>query len=202
MSVQFTDTTAPLSQKDRPMMLIITFSGSGGLFSGVPGLGDIVGMVGDLASLAGAGPAAAGLSLPAGVVWGYLFSLRPEEVSYTHPTRATVIQTLGGAWVDDFGEGLTDISINGHTGWRGGPLNGEAAFLSLRTGVFELYHQLRQLAADAGQDPDTVEMIWLDTLHLCSYRVYPISLQVRKSRTRPLLFQYQLRMTGLERIIG
>ena len=168
---------------------------SGGDFGGL--LGAVSGILGGPANLIGSE-----LSLPGGMAWGYIFFLRPEEVVYSHPTRATVVQTLGGAWVDDFGEGLVEITLAGHTGWRpGGSIGGEEAFLLLRNGCFQVYHRMRMQAASSGRDPDEVRMIFVDTLHTCSYVVYPINMQIRKHRTRPLLFQYQLRLTGLDRLL-
>ena len=181
----------PISQKSRPIGLFIN-GGLGGLVSGV--LGDLP------PDLAGRFP----ISLPGVMAWGYIFFLRPEEIVYHHPTRASIVQTLGGAWADDFGEGLTEITLAGHTGWRRGeinPLGGEEAFLMLRKGCFELYHRLRGAAAEAGQDPDTVQMLLVDALNTASYIVYPVSLQTRKHRQRSLLYQYQLRLIGLQRLL-
>lgn len=206
--------TAPLSQKARPMALFILagtgldaslFGGAGviaGISAGIAGaLGDISGLVSTLGNAANAASLGS-LLLPTNALWGFIFNLRPEELVYTYPTRATVIQTLDGAFVDDFGEGLTDITVSGHTGWhRQSGMGGEESFLLLRQGVFETYHQRRAEAAEAGRDPDLVQMVWVDTLHLTSYVVYPISLQTRKHKTRPLLFQYQLRLTGLRRLV-
>lgn len=140
----------------------------------------------------------------------YYFDLRPEELTYTHPTRASVIQTLGGAWVDDFGEGLVDIVLSGHTGWRANDtplpiapsmLDGMQKAIDLRRMFFEEYHQQRMAAAQSGIDPDdAVQMMFADALNMALYRVYPVSLQIRKHKTRPLLYQYQLRILGLEKM--
>ena len=140
----------------------------------------------------------------------YYFDLRPEELTYTHPTRASVIQTLGGAWVDDFGEGLVDIALSGHTGWRANDtplptapsmLDGMEKVIELRRLFFEEFHQQRMAAAQSGIDPDdAVQMMFADALNMALYRVYPVSLQIRKHKSRPLLYQYQLRMLGLEKM--
>lgn len=185
---------APISQKYRPIALFIQ--------GGIGLLGNV--LPAPIAGILGAADNLIGMVLPGNMVWGYIFWLRPEEASYSHPTRASVIQTLGGAWVDDFGEGLCEITLSGHTGWHRGelnPLGGEEAFFLLRKGLFELYHNLRMAAAAAGQDPDTIQMLFVDTLHASSYIVYPVSLITRKHRSRPLLYQYQLRLIGLKRLI-
>lgn len=142
------------------------------------------------------------------LVWEYELLARPEDLTYTHPTRATVIQTLGGAWVDDFGEGLTDIVINGHTGWRYAPdiegagdsQDGLQRMRDLRYYPFEAYHQARMEAAQAGISPDSIQLFFADALNQAAYLVYPLTLQVRKHKSRPLLYQYQLRLIGLMKI--
>ena len=45
--------------------------------------------------------------------------IRPEELTRTDPSRINDTRTLGGAWSDNFGEGLSSLTISGHTGWRG-----------------------------------------------------------------------------------
>lgn len=138
----------------------------------------------------------------------YYFEPRPEELTYTHPTRASVIQTLGGAWVDDFGEGIVDINLSGHTGWRANdqptptvdpPKDGMQKALELRTAFFETYHKERMAAAQSGLDPDqTVQLFFVDVLNTALWLVYPVSMQLRRHKSRPLLYMYQLRLLGLD----
>jgi len=132
----------------------------------------------------------------------YLFYPRPEDLQYTHPTRGTVIQTFDGGFVDDFGEGLTDIVATGHTGWNGDLLPGELKFYALRDLVVLQYHQMRAAKAAAGLPIDSVKLFWVDTLNLFVYEVYPITFSSKKNRQRPLLYQFTLRMTGLKREFG
>ncbi len=145
-----------------------------------------------------------------GLNWQHDMVVRPEEITYTHPTRATVVQTLGGAFVDDFGEGITEIVVNGHTGWRHAPDPANASgnspdglerIYNLRYNLFQVYHEKRMEAAQNGKSPDEVRLYFFDHLHDAFYKVYPQSLQVRKNKTRPLLYQYQLRMIGLEKVV-
>lgn len=138
--------------------------------------------------------------IPVGVP--YLFYPRPEDLQYTHPTRGTVIQTMDGGFVDDFGEGLVDIIVTGNTGWQGTLLPGEVKFQILRELVVIQYHNLRKLHADRGQPIDKVKLYWIDTLNVVMYEIYPVSFTARKNRQRPLLFQYTLRMTGINRLFS
>jgi hypothetical protein len=157
------------------------------------------------------GGIAAATPIAAAAPYEFYFDPRPEELTYTHPTRASVIQTLGGAWVDDFGEGIVDISLSGHTGWRANeqtlltanaPKDGMEKAIELRTAFFETFHKERMAAAKAGKNPDdVVKMFFVDVLNTALWQVYPVSMQLRRNKTRPLLFQYQLRLLGLEPLL-
>ncbi len=141
-------------------------------------------------------------SLPIGIPVFYLFYPRPEDLQYTHPSRGSVIQTFDGGFIDDFGEGLTDIVATGHTGWRGELLPGELKFYALRDLVVLGYHQMRAAKAAARLPIDTEKMYWIDTLNLFVYEVYPISFQARRNNKRPLLYQFTIRLTGVRRTFG
>lgn len=161
------DLATPISQKFRPITLVVSGSTTG--------------------------------FLPA---WGHVFNPRPEEVNITNPTRATPIQTLGGAFLDDFGQGIADISLSGTTGWHGiAGVPGELVFVNLRNMLIEQFHAARQAAAEAGQDPSMIKMYYADTLNTVLYEVYPLSFQLRRSKSRPLMYQYSIRLAGLDKII-
>lgn len=125
--------------------------------------------------------------------------IRPEELARTDPSRVSVQQTLGGtSWADNFGPGLGQITISGHTGWRtreGSFLDGEARFRKLNDTVFTQWHEKRKTAALAGRDPDSVQLIFADALDNFSVSVVPTTFTLRRSRSRPLLCQYQIAMT-------
>lgn len=127
---------------------------------------------------------------------------RPEDLQYTHPSRGTVIQTFDGGFVDDFGEGLTDIVASGHTGWNGGLLPGELAFYQLRDLVVLQYHARRAAKAAAGLPIETTKLYWVDTLNAFVYEVYPVSFTLRRNRQDPLLYRYTLRLTGINRLFS
>jgi len=143
--------------------------------------------------------------------WMHWILPRPEDLSYTHPTRASAVNTLGGAYVDDFGTGIVEISLRGNTGYKMGMLQditgaigldaGDVMLFNLRTAIVDSYHQKRLDYARAGQDPERVELLLVDTLNMALWVVYPRQFQLQRSRQRPLLYQYVLQMWGLKRLI-
>jgi hypothetical protein len=126
------------------------------------------------------------------------FGLRPEELTVTEPSRLTVQQTLGGAWADSFGVGVSTITLSGTNGWRGGLLSsGEELFRQLQTTCFTGWHQARADAIAQGQDPDDIELYFTDSLDDIAVVVAPESFQLRRSKTSPLLMRYQIKLLVL-----
>jgi hypothetical protein len=129
------------------------------------------------------------------------FNIRPEELTRTEVSRVSVQQTLGGAWADDFGAGLTQINISGNTGWRGfNGIDGGTFFQQLRAASFTNWHLLRNNAMQKGLDPNLVELIFTDSLNSTIDVVIPMSFTLRRSRSRPLLNPAQASQSWLSSI--
>ena len=130
-------------------------------------------------------------------------ALRPEDFSRSDPSRLTVHHTLGGAWADNFGPGLPAITLSGHTGWRGGgDGDGEARWRSLRDTVFTGWHARRRDAVQAGRDPTGIKLIYADALNDFAIEVAPLSITLRRSRSRPLLIQYAISLITLDQNVN
>lgn len=135
-----------------------------------------------------------------GSVTSMSLNIRPEELTRTEMSRVSVQQTLGGAWADDFGPGLAQINISGHTGWRGSvSSDGMDLFAQLKKLVYTDWHAARNAARAAGVDPGGVSLTFADALDSTTDVVIPMSFVLRRSKSRPLLMQYQIAMmtTGL-----
>lgn len=129
--------------------------------------------------------------------------VRPEDLTRNEPSRVTVTQTLGRGvqgWVDNFGEGLPSLTISGHTGWRtsaGSGEDGAQAFETLNHLVQHEYHAAKQAAIDAGMDPATVKLLFVDMLDGFTLNVVPQQFVLRRSKSRPLLFQYNISLQAI-----
>lgn len=129
--------------------------------------------------------------------------IRPEDLTRTDPSRITTQQTLGGAWADNFGPGIPSLTISGHTGWRRrlgdkDELDGQERFTQLYEHVFSKWHEQRDDAVRLGRDPDLVRLVFADALDQFAVVVAPISFTLRRSRSRPLLCQYQISMAVID----
>ena len=124
--------------------------------------------------------------------------LRPEDLTRNEPALMTPTQTFNGAWIDDFGPGISTIQIAGHTGWgSGGKPDGTVAFQALHDLIWTQFHAQRALAVTQGKVPDTVKLVFADALDGFVNVVYPGNFTLRRSRSRPLLMMYQISMTVL-----
>lgn len=130
--------------------------------------------------------------------------IRPEDMTMTSPSRNVVHQTLGGAWLDSFGEGVANITISGHTGWHrdsmsypggGDSLDGVERMKLLRSTVFDRWHQGRASAVANGVDPGNVRLIFADGLNDLSHEVAPGPFTLKRNKSRPLLAMYQIPLT-------
>ena len=132
----------------------------------------------------------------------YTFPVNPEEFQVTRQDRTQVYQTLGDPFIDDLGIGLPTLSIRGTTGWRTRPgLSGEdgyASFKKLNEEVFKGYHNKRALKAAASKDPDDIQIVVFNEIDDLAYRVVPISFELLRNRTQPLLYQYNMQLRVIQ----
>lgn len=129
--------------------------------------------------------------------------IRPSDLVRQEPSRTSVHQTLGrevSGWADNFGLALPSCTISGHTGWRAGGvsgLDGAQAFEQLNNLVTRDYHDARQAAIQGGQDPASVKLLFVDTLDNFCWNVAPLAFELRRNRSNPLLFMYNMRLQAI-----
>ncbi|MFL5901000.1 MAG: hypothetical protein ACJ75S_07350 [Solirubrobacterales bacterium] len=122
--------------------------------------------------------------------------IRPEDLTRSDTSRMSVTQTLGGGFVDNFGPGIPTVQISGHTGWGSGSRpDGRQAFFELHDQIFSQWHQQRAQAVKDNLNPDRVKLIFNDVLDSFTWVVAPQNFVLRRSRSRPLLSQYQINLT-------
>jgi hypothetical protein len=130
--------------------------------------------------------------------------VRPEELTRTDPSRTTVQQTLGGAWGDEFGPGVPTVNISGNTGWMtdSAAKDGIQRLIDLKSLVYDQWHAKRLAAYKNGGYPDLVVLMFTDVLDQFTSSVIPGQFVLRRSRTRPLLAQYQIPLTVTSDALG
>jgi hypothetical protein len=131
-------------------------------------------------------------------------NIRPEDLTRNESSRSAVHQTLGHGdvkgWVDGFGVGMPSVAISGNTGWRqalGTGKDGAQAFEDLNQLVMHDYHGAKQSAIDRGLDPALVRLLFIDTLDAFAWSVVPTQFTLRRSKSRPLLWQYNINLQAV-----
>lgn len=139
----------------------------------------------------------------------YFFNINPEEYRKEEPNRVQVTQTIGGAFVDDFGVGVPTFNIRGHTGWH---TSFDPADLDNKDGV-EFFKKLLRLSRSSTGDGliHTFEdarafranrsMWFINPQDGEGWEIVLNTFTLTRSVSRPLLYQYDISFTGL-RLLG
>jgi hypothetical protein len=147
-----------------------------------------------------------GGGIPMTVIFDSQFgAIKPENLRYTRPARRVVYNTASRdtAFLDDWGEGIGRLSIAGHTGWTPGSagagssvFSGLALFKTLETMITQFWNQRQALTA-AGQNPNTVHLLFFDTNNVEVLDCYPDTFTLSRSNQRPQLYMYRMEFTIL-----
>lgn len=120
--------------------------------------------------------------------------VNPQEMSVEEPARANVQQTMGGAYVSNFGQGLHNISLSGTTGY-GARYNADGA---LTDGYTEIQNFRKKVYRDFIRTKETqMEMFWYNWEDGEYYKVFPTSFRLMRNQSEPTLYRYEIRMTAL-----
>jgi phage baseplate assembly protein W len=142
----------------------------------------------------------------------YILPINPEEYTLTRPTRASITMTKAGAFEDNVGHGLPKIKIGGVFGFRGTKYPGSGAVHlkgEKKTG-FDLFLELQDIFVDFyAQFADHEKSIGTQKpiLHFYDYgnrdyfRVQLNQFTLKKDIQRRMLYQYNMDMTVLGRIL-
>jgi hypothetical protein len=126
-------------------------------------------------------------------------NINPEDLQQDTPYRVNATQTLGGAFVDVWGQGIRKIVLRGHTGWRRQTTvtqnsDGFENVRDLREKIFDKYFTIREQASAKMSHvklESQLKITLIDRLHEKAFRVVPEVFRLLRNRTRPLLHMYE-----------
>jgi hypothetical protein len=128
--------------------------------------------------------------------------LNPEEYSHEEPARVNINRTLSSAYIEEWGRDLMVVNLRGTTGRRvyrnGKQTSGYEAFKDLRQEIYRYF-----LEPDGNMKQrvsDKYEMKWYNWEDEEYYYVYPTKFSLLRSKTRPLLYAYDMSMILLRGI--
>lgn len=123
-------------------------------------------------------------------IYTYTMLLNPSDVSMDEPPRTNVIQTIGGAYVTDFGQGLPSVTMAGITGYHarknavGVLVDGYTEWKTFRDKVYRYY-----VTSKSSQ----IEMYWYNWEDGEYYKVIPQGFRLMRNKAEPLLYRYEFR---------
>ena len=130
----------------------------------------------------------------------FIFRNTPDELSISSPSRTGVTQTKGGVWIEDFGMGVRELSMQGTTGYKkvmvGKGKNriekdGRQSIRDLQD-LYINYNLLRQDQAVAGEDFRGIVMVFHMFSEKFHYVVHPMNFTLKRSKSNPLLYFYAM----------
>lgn len=121
--------------------------------------------------------------------------VNPQEMSITEPARINPQQTLGGAYVSYFGQGLHQVSISGVTGYHARH-NAEG---EVKDGFTEMQDFRRNIYRDFLKNPSSqLEMFWYNWEDEEYYKIVPLSFRLMRNKAEPILYRYEFTFVCLE----
>ncbi len=119
--------------------------------------------------------------------------------------RTTPTQTIQGVYTDNFGLGVGQLQVTGHTGWQvgvgqyqGAPVDGFAAMQALKYGIWNYYFSLQLTQAVSNSQ---VTMQWFNDIDEQFFSIQPTgTLSISRHKSSPFLYWFDMSFTVLRDI--
>lgn len=128
-------------------------------------------------------------------VYMHTLLVNPQDMTKAEPARINVQQTLGGAYVSHFGQGLHQVTISGTTGYSaryntsGELKDGYTELKAFQEKVYRYY--VKEKSA-------FIEMFWYNWEDEEYYKVVPTNFRIMRNKSEPTLYRYELTFVALE----
>jgi hypothetical protein len=125
--------------------------------------------------------------------------VNPEDMQVDEPARVTVTQTLGGAFVTDFGQGLPTVTISGTTGYKkrtnaeGRETDGFEEFKNFRDRIYRGF---------ISENDPKLSLYWYNWEDDEYYQIQPTNFRLMRNKAEPLLYRYEFRFTCIRKLRG
>lgn len=128
------------------------------------------------------------------------FAINPEDYTQREPNRATLTQTKGGAWIDAWGKGITEITIKGITGVSGTLHTEDDIGYSRWKSLKGLFDTLYNDVIDGEEVTDLIKFYnHTDDEHWYCYPTQS-GIELYRSKSRPNVYQYTINLWCIRHI--
>lgn len=128
------------------------------------------------------------------------FAVNPEDYTQKEPNMATITNTKGGAWIDAWGAGITEITIKGITGVKGtGGKDVDTGYKRWK----ELRNLFRSVYAAVTDGQEITELIrFYNFTDNEFFYCYPsqAGIELYRSKSRPHIYQYTINLWVIRKI--
>lgn len=127
----------------------------------------------------------------------YIFTINPENYDKKLQNRMNLTYTKGGAFIDLFGQGVTEISFSGTTGFTGGTEDKDHGYKKIVA--------LQKLLEDNFKNVEDGQEI-TDFLNFYNhtddeaYVTVPNKISIMRNVNQPLLYKYDLMLYAIRRV--
>ena len=135
----------------------------------------------------------------------YLILPVNPDITTADNVRTTPTQTIQGVYTDNFGLGVGQLQVSGHTGWQvgvgqymGAPVDGFAAMQALQYGIWNYYFALQQTQAISNSQ---VTFQWFNDIDEQFFSLQPTgTLSITRHKSTPFLYWFDMSFTILRDI--
>jgi hypothetical protein len=123
--------------------------------------------------------------------------INPQEMTIAEPARINTQQTLGGAYVSHFGQGLFQVTLSGVTGYKA-RYNADG---QLRDGYEEFKAFRDKVYRDFVTYPSSqLELFWYNWEDEQYFKIVPTSFRLMRSKSEAIMYRYELAFVCLNTV--
>ena len=127
------------------------------------------------------------------------FAVNPEDYTQKEPNKATITQTKGGAWIDAWGAGITELTIKGITGVKGTTTSIDTGYQRWKE-LRDLFHSVYSAVTDGEEVKELIKFYNFTDNEF--FYCYPTQagIELYRSKSRPHVYQYTINLWAIRRI--
>lgn len=132
-----------------------------------------------------------------GSIMLHTLTSNPEDFSFDEVARNSITQTLGGAYITDFGKGLPSVTMSGTTGYKvktsaeGRVMDGYEEFVHFRNAVYRGFIESPDLNLSA---------YWYNWEDDEYYEIQPQDFRLQRNKSQSLLYRYEFKFTCIRKL--
>ena len=129
----------------------------------------------------------------------FMFTLNPQQYEIKMQNRMNLVYTKAGAFIDLFGEGIREITVNGITGFKGetnNPNHGYEQFLKLR----KMFEDNMNNIEEGREVTDDDLLRFYNHTDGEAYMTVPSRLSISRNVNEPLMYKFDFLLYAVKKV--